>query len=106
MVIGAIAVLIIVAFLMLLLYNSSRKRTPEEVMERMGRFATREELLAVTDSSGHKHAPNAVAVSLEKMMEGGSAAERAASLLMRADVQLTIGEYFVLRVLGAVGGAA
>ena len=106
MVFGAIAVLIIVAFLMLLLYSSSRKRTPEEVMERMGRFATREELLAVTDSSGHKHAPNAVAVSLEKMMEGGNAAERAASLLMRADVQLTIGEYFALRALGAVGGAA
>jgi tight adherence protein B len=47
-----------------------------------------------------------MAVSLERMLEGGNAAERAASLLMRADVQLTVGEYFVLRVLGAMGGAA
>jgi len=95
-----------VVCLFILVIRSSKRQTPEELMERMGRFATREELLTVTDTAGNRHAPNAVASSLERMMEGGSMAERAASLLMRADVRLTIGEYIALRILSAVGGFA
>ena len=102
----ALGVLLAVVCLFFLIIRSSKRQTPEELMERMGRFATREELLTVTDTSGNRHTPNAVASSLERMMEGGSMAERAANLLMRADVRLTIGEYLALRFLSAVGGFA
>ena len=102
----ALGVLLAVVCLFLLVIRSSKRQTPEELMERMGRFATREELLTITDTSGNRHTPNAMASSLERMMEGGSMSERAASLLMRSDVRLTIGEYLALRVLAAVGGFA
>ena len=65
----------------------------------MGRFATREELLAVTDSSGNKHRPNSVAVSLEEMIEGRSIAEKTANMLTRADSRLTVGEFLLFRRL-------
>lgn len=102
----ALGVLLAVVCMLFLVIRSSKRQTPEELMERMGRFATREELLTITDTAGNRHTPNAVANSLERMMEGGTMAERAASLLMRADVRLTIGEYIALRILASVGGFA
>jgi tight adherence protein B len=73
-------------------------------MERMGRFATRDELLAVADGSGGKHQPNSVAMSLEQIIQGRSMAERIANMLTRADMHLTVGEFFLMRILAAVGG--
>jgi tight adherence protein B len=100
-----IALLLIVAVLLFLVVRSNKKRSPEDIMDRMGRYATREELLAVVDSSG-RHIPSAVATSLEQMMEGRSIIERTSNALTRADLRLTVGEFLVFRVLGAVTGFA
>jgi tight adherence protein B len=62
----------------------------------MGRFATREELLAV--SGDDKGGPGRIARSLEEMTKGGTAAERAAALLARADAKLTVGEFLLMRI--------
>lgn len=101
-----VGLLALVLILLGLVIRNNRKQTPEEVMERMGRFATREELLAVTDSGGVRHKPNTVATSLEQMIEGRSIAEKTANALMRADSRLTVGEFFLLRLLSAGGGFA
>src|SRR5688572_6172241 len=76
----------------------------EEMIERMGRFATREEFLTVADSLGNRHEPSKVARSLEEMVKGSSMAERVASLLARADVKMTVGEFLLIRFLAAAGG--
>lgn len=101
-----VGLLALVLILLGSLIRNNRKQTPEEVMERMGRFATREELLAVADSSGLRHKPSSVAMSLEQMIEGRSIAEKSANALMRADSRLTVGEFFLLRLLSAGGGFA
>ena len=103
MIIG-ILLLGVVLVLLGLVLRTNRNRGPEEVMERMGRFATRDEMLAVVDSSGGKHAPNSVAVSLEQIIQGGSMAERTAGMLTRADMRLTVGEFFLMRLLAALAG--
>jgi tight adherence protein B len=74
------------------------------MMERMGRFATREEMLAIVDASGNKHKVNAIAVSLEDMIGGRSMGEKAAHALTRADSRLTVGEFMLFRVMAAAGG--
>jgi tight adherence protein B len=101
-----VGLLALVLILLGLLVRNNRKQTPEEVMERMGRFATREELLAVTDSSGVRHKPNSVATSLEGMIQGRSIAEKTANALSRADSRLTVGEFFLFRLLSAAGAFA
>jgi tight adherence protein B len=101
-----VGLLALVLILLGLVVRNNRKQTPEEVMERMGRFATREELLAVTDSSGIRHKPNSVAMSLEGMIEGRSIAEKSANSLTRADSRLTVGEFFLIRLLATAGGFA
>ena len=103
MLIGVI-VLAVVLILLGIVLRKNRKRSPEEVMERMGRFATRDELLTVADSSGDKHRPSTVAMSLEDMLKGRSMAERIANMLTRADMSLTVGEFFLLRIISTVGG--
>lgn len=103
MMIGIILLGVVLVLLGLVLRNN-RNRSPEEVMERMGRFASREELLAVSDGSGGKHSPNSVAVSLEQIIQGRSMAERTANMLTRADMHLTVGEFFLMRLLAAIGG--
>jgi tight adherence protein B len=72
-------------------------------MERMGRFATREEYLAVADGSG-RHEPNRAARTLEDLIEGRGIAGRTAALLTRADVRMTVGEFLLIRFGAAVGG--
>lgn len=101
-----VGLLALVLILVGLVIRATRKQTPEELVERMGRFATREEMLSVTDSSGHRHRPSSVATSLEQMMEGRSITEKAANALTRADSRLTVGEYFLIRLLSAGGGFA
>jgi tight adherence protein B len=103
MMIGIILLGVVLVLLGLVLRNN-RQRSPEEVMERMGRFATRDELLAVVDSAGGKHTPSSVAVSLEQIIQGRSMAERIANVLTRADMRLTVGEFFLMRLLAAAGG--
>jgi tight adherence protein B len=99
--VGLLAVLMI---LLGVLFSKRGRKAPDELMERMGRFATREEMLAVIDSSGNKHKPNSMAVSLEQMLQGRSITERAANSLTRAESHLTVGEYLLFRVMAAGGG--
>jgi tight adherence protein B len=101
--IGIILLAVVLVLLGLVLRNN-QKRSPEEVMERMGRFATREDMLTVADSGGGKHTPNSVATSLEQMIQGRSMAERVANMLTRADMRLTVGEFVLLRILAAIAG--
>ena len=52
---------------LLLVLFGVRRRGPlntDEVIERMGRFATREDFLSISDSADGKHQPNQVALSL------------------------------------------
>jgi len=104
MIVG-ILLLLAVVVLLTLVVRSNRNRSPEDVLERMGRYATREEMLTVIDSSG-KHTPNSMATSLEQMMEGRSIVERTSNALTRADMHLTVGEFLMFRVLGAAAGFA
>ncbi len=99
-IIAVAALLLIVAFLA----RRGDKPSPEEVMERMGRFATREEFLAVSDGSGDRGEPNKVARTIEEVVQGRNIAERTANLLARADVRMTVGEFLLLRFLVAAGG--
>lgn len=85
------------------LRRRSRESTAEEVMERMGRFATREEMLAVSDGSG-KNAPSKVAQGLEEIVKGRNVADTSAALISRADVKITVGEFLLMRIGGAAGG--
>jgi len=104
--VGVLALLLLVAALVVtfLGLRSRRKNaSADDVMERMGRFATREDFLAVVDGSGRKE-PSKVAQSLEQMIKGRTMAERIPSVLVRADVRLTIGEFLLIRVLCAGGG--
>jgi tight adherence protein B len=47
-----------------------------------------------------------MATSLEQMLEGRSIAEKTANMLTRADSRLTVGEFFMIRILAAGGGFA
>jgi hypothetical protein len=44
-----VGLLALVLILLGVIIGKRRKQSPDEVIERMGRFATREEMLAVTD---------------------------------------------------------
>ena len=102
-VVGGIAV-----FAVLLIIVGIRRRdsesTAEEVMERMGRFATREDFLALSEGSGGRHEANKVAQGLEEIFKSRPVADKTASLLTQADVHLTIGEFLLIRVAVAGGG--
>ncbi len=82
------------------------KPAADDVMERMGRFATREDFLTVGEGSNDRHEPNKIAQGIEDLVKGGSLATRAAALLARADVRLTVGEYLLLRFGTAAAGFA
>src|SRR4029079_19576495 len=99
-----VGLLALVLILLGMVMSKRRKQSPDEVMERMRRFATRDEMLAVADSSGNKHRPSSVAISLEQMIEGRSIAEKTANMLTRAEQRLTVGEFFLIRVVAAGGG--
>lgn len=96
-------VVVILALVLVLVGMRRRPRSTDEVMERMGRFASRDDFLAVQDGEGRKE-PNKLARNLEEMIKGGSMAQRIAALLARADVRMTVGEFLLLRIAAAAGG--
>jgi len=98
-------VLLAAALLLLLGVRSRKPKSAEEMVERMGRYATREEFLAVGEGAGKddKDGPGKIARRLEDMVKGGSMADRLAGLLARADVKMTVGEFLVIR-LAVAGG--
>ncbi len=96
----AIGALVLIA---LGLSKRNKSAAADEVIERMGRFATREEFLAVADGGG-RHQPNKVAQSIEKMFKGRSISDDTASMITRADVKLTVGEFLLMRLVAAAFG--
>ena len=103
-IIGMVA-LLAVALLGLMASRRKRQGNADEVMDRMGRFATREEFLAVSEG-GDKRAPNKIAQGLEEVFRGKQVANTTAALITRADVKLTIGEFILIRIASAAGGFA
>lgn len=99
-VVAASVVLLVVA----LIARRREKPTADDVMERMGRFATREDFLSVTDGSGGKDQPNKAARTIEEIVKGRGIAGRTASLLARADVRMTVGEFLLVRFGAAAAG--
>jgi tight adherence protein B len=101
-----VGIVAIIALLLIVLGATRRKETgsADEVIERMGRFATREEFLSVNDTSD-RHQPSKVAQSLEGMMQGRSIVNDTAAMIARADVKLTVGEFMLIRLVSAGGGA-
>ena len=100
-----VGLIVIVAalFLVLRLSRRGKQASADEVMERMGRFATREEMLAVNEGSG-RHEPSKMAQSIEEMFKGRSVADTSAALITRADVKLTVGEFLLIRIGAAAAG--
>jgi tight adherence protein B len=104
--IGILALVLLVSALILTFFGVRSRRmntSAEDVMERMGRFATREDFLSVSDGTGKKE-PSKVAQSLEQMVKGRTMADRITSVMVRADVRLTIGEFLLIRCACAGGG--
>ncbi len=105
----ALTVFVILAAAFLIMLGVRRQRRAAalaELANRMGSFATREEMVADAGPIRQKERNNALARSLEDLTQGGSIAERAAALLARADASLTVGEYLLLRLGVAFGGLA
>lgn len=96
-------VVAVATILVVRLLQRGKQATAEEVMERMGRFATREEMLAVNEGSG-RHEPNKMAQGIEEMFKGRSVADTSATLITRADAKLTVGEFLLIRIGSAAGG--
>jgi tight adherence protein B len=103
-IVGIVA-LLAVAMILLGLKTRKRQQSADEVMERMGRFATRDEFLAVSEGAG-RHAPNKVAQGIEEVFKGRPVADTTALLLTQADVRITVGEFLLLRIVAAAGGFA
>jgi tight adherence protein B len=100
--------IVVVAILLLVVALVARRRdkpTADDVMERMGRFAKREDFLAVSDGSGRSQ-PNKAARTIEEIVKGRGIAGRTAALLARADVRMTVGEFLLVRFAAAAGGFA
>ncbi len=103
--IAGVVALLAVAFVYIGVKSRKRQQTADEVMERMGRFATRDEFLAVSDG-GSKHAPSKMAQGIEEVFKGRPVADKTALLLTQADVRITVGEFLMLRIIAAGGGFA
>jgi tight adherence protein B len=97
---------LVAIFALLLIVIGLRKRpeqsSAEEVMERMGRFGTREALLhpEEVDTTTSKK----LAGGVEQAFKGRKIATSSATLLSRADVKLTVGEFLLLRCAAAILG--
>ncbi|HEY7035931.1 MAG TPA: type II secretion system F family protein [Thermomicrobiales bacterium] len=101
---GVVAVAV-VFLVVAMIVRRREKPTADDVMERMGRFATREDFLAVSEGSGRGQ-PNKAARTIEELVKGRGIAGRTAALLARADVRMTVGEFLLVRFAAAVGGFA
>lgn len=95
-----------IALIALGVRRQRRAAAVEGLTNRMGQFATREEMLAESGPVKSKERGNVLARRLEDVTQGGSAAGRASGLLARADAKLTVGEYLLLRAGVGVGGVA
>jgi tight adherence protein B len=73
-------------------------------MERMGRFASREEFLEVKEGEGK--ASQKLAEGVENALKGRKVANRSAAMLARADMKLTVGEFLIIRAGAAAIGFA
>jgi tight adherence protein B len=98
-IVAAAVALLVIALVM----RRREKPTADDVMERMGRFATREDFLAVADGSGGGQ-PSKAARTIEEMVKGRGIAGRTSALLARADVRMTVGEFLLVRFAAAAGG--
>lgn len=105
---AAALLMVATALLFLIVGMRSRRRATmlDELSQRMGRYASREEMLVASGGTEGKARTNALARRLEDLTQGGSMADRASSLLARADAKLTVGEYLLLRGICAIGGFA
>lgn len=101
---GGLLALALALMVVAMVARKRNKPNADDVMERMGRFATREEFLAVPDGSGRRNVPNRAAQTLEELVKGRGIAGRTAALLARSDVRMTVGEFLLIRFAAAVGG--
>lgn len=92
------------AVLLYLGWRASRSRSAGGVAERVEFFGGVGDGENADDPRDERAEPHRVARSLEEMIKGRNVAERMASVLMRSDMRLTIGELFLLRLLAAAGG--
>jgi tight adherence protein B len=103
LVLGIVAVSIVL-LVAAMIARRKEKPTADDVMERMGRFATREDFLSIAEGSGGKAQPSKAARTIEEIVKGRGIAGRAASLLARADVRMTVGEFLLVRFGAAAAG--
>ena len=101
-----IALVVVGALVLVVAGMRRRPASTDDVIERMGRFASRDDFLEVSGGTGDRSEPSKMARSIEDMVKGGSMAARLSSLLSRADVKMTVGEFILLRLVTALGGFA
>lgn len=101
LVVGLVAVLAL-ALVFIGLRRRPNEMTAEDVMERMGRFASREEMLEVKD--GDAGAKQKLTEGVEHILKGRDVANRTEAMLNRADMKVTVGEFLILRGVAAAIG--
>lgn len=101
LIVGVVAVLAL-ALVVIGLRRRPTEASAEEVMERMGRFASREEMLEVR--AGESGATQKIADGVEQIFKGRKVANTTAALLNRADMKLTVGEFLLIRAGAAALG--
>ncbi|HEU5442267.1 MAG TPA: type II secretion system F family protein [Steroidobacteraceae bacterium] len=79
-----------------------QRSTSPEVGERLQRFGSVEQLSPEERSAGP--GPNAVAKAMDRAVAGKGLNEQIATLLARANVKMTVGEYLLLRLAATAGG--
>jgi tight adherence protein B len=99
-----VVVILAVALIAIGLRRRPTEASAEEVMERMGRFASRDEMLEIND--GDAGATQKIADGVEQIFKGRKVANKTAALLSRADMKLTVGEFLMVRAGAAVVGLA
>ncbi len=104
LVVGIVAVSVVL-LVAAMIARRQGETTADDVMERMGRFATREEFLSVSDGSGGKHAAEQGGPDDRGDCQGrAESPARPRSLLARADVRMTVGEFLLMRIRRGRGG--
>lgn len=99
------ALLLVFAGLALAGYGlaASRREATAEVESRLQRFGSIEQP-AAEGATWSADTPNVVAQAVDRAVAGKGVSEQAATLLARANVRLTVGEYLLLRAGVGAGG--